>query len=55
MLSIVINEYFQSPSKTKYSNLKVSPEAGPCTSHTHGTSNEFPLTDDIDIQNLWTS
>jgi len=40
MLNIAMNKYFQSVRKTKYSNLKESPDAEP---HTRGTNQQIPL------------
>jgi len=43
-----MNEHVPSVCKTKHSKMKESPVAG--HTHTGGTSQRFPSTDDMDVQ-----
>jgi len=45
-----MNEYFQSASKTKQSNMRKPPEVGPRTHVEPATNSRRQLTDNVDVQ-----
>ena len=52
MLNVIVNEYFQFNSKTKYNKLKESPEAETRIRVEPPNGSSRQLRDDMDVQNL---
>jgi len=54
LLNVITNEYVASISKTKHSKLKESSVAGPRTRVEPAMGFRRQLTDDMDVESIWT-